>query len=377
MKALLLAPMGSVHRRFNTANIDALKSLGYEVHLAANFEVGDGTEKQNSEYVEQCRKKRIITHSIAYERHSLRCCINKRAETRKLLQEECFDIVHAHTETGGFILRIAGKPYKKSKYVYTPHGMSFYKGSSIKSQLVYRPLEHWICSMMDSNIAINQEEYAVLQRWTPQTAVFVHGIGLDLERFQQVDNGCRNTIRQELKIPKFAKVVMSTGELDDNKNHQVIIRAISSMKRDDVYYIICGVGPNKEKLEKIASECGLGNRVKLLGYRRDIPEILCASDIFAFPSFHEGLPVSLMEAMAAGLPVVCSRIRGNVDLVQEGKSGFTANPSEAEAFAGEIEKVLNNDADLNSMGNWNKAYVESYSYQNVLRELENKYRRLR
>lgn len=374
MKTLLLAPMGSVHRRFNKANIEALKSLGYEVHLAANFEVGDGTEKQNGEYVEQCKKEGIIIHSIAYERHSLKGCINKRAETRKLLSDEKFDIVHAHTETGGFILRIAGKPYKKSKYVYTPHGMSFYKGSSAKSQLVYRPLEYWICSMMDANIAINQEEYFVLQNWNTTSAKYVHGIGLDLNRFREVDDGCRKCIRNEFGIPQDAKLVMSIGELDDNKNHQIIIKAIEKLKRDDVYYVICGVGPNRDKLEQLAQQLGLGKKVVLAGYRRDIPEILHASDIFAFPSFHEGLPVSLMEAMAAGLPVVCSKIRGNVDLIEEGKGGYMCDPSSAEDFSNALNNLINNNFIYTEMAKTNQNKSEYYSLMNVLNELVGLYR---
>lgn len=374
MKALLLAPMGSIHRRFNKANIDALKSLGYVVHLAANFEVGDGTEKQNVEYVEQCEKEGIVTHSIAYERRSLKGCINKREETIKLLADEKFDIVHAHTETGGFILRIAGKPYKKSKYVYTPHGMSFYKGSSVKSQLVYRPLEHWICSMMDANIAINQEEYFVLQKWNAESAKYVHGIGLDLNRFRDVNKDCRKCIRNEFGIPQDAKLIMSIGELDDNKNHQIIIKAIEKLKRDDVYYVICGVGPNRDKLEQLSQQLGLGKKVVLAGYRRDIPEILHASDIFAFPSFHEGLPVSLMEAMTAGLPVVCSKIRGNVDLIEEGKGGYLCDPSSSEDFSNALNNLIYNNFTYTKMVKTNQNKSEYYSLMNVLNELVSLYR---
>lgn len=374
MKALLLAPMGSVHRRFNRANIEALRTLGYEVHLVANFEVGDGTEKQNGEYTEWCAKEGIITHSIAYERHSLKGSLSKTAETRELLKKENFELIHAHTETGGLILRLAGKPYKNSRYIYTPHGMSFYKGSSLKSQMIYRPIERWICSGMDVNIAINREEFSVLKKWNTESAVFVHGIGLDLERFRSVESDYSEKIRDELNIPVDAKVIMSVGELDDNKNHQIVIRALALLKRDNVYYIICGVGPNKEKLEKLAGTLGIADRVVLAGYRKDIPEILHISDIFAFPSFHEGLPVSLMEAMAAGVPVICSKIRGNVDLMKDGCGGFMSDPSDAVSFSRAIDKLVNAQDGGKNMSNWNIARSEDYSYQNVFNELSNIYR---
>ena len=373
MKALLLAPMGSVHRRFNRANIEALQFLGYEVHLVANFEVGDGTEKQNREYIEQCAKEGIITHSIAYERHSLKGSLSKTAETRELLKKNHFDIVHAHTETGGLILRLAGRPYKDSNYIYTPHGMSFYKGSSFKSQVLYRPIERWICSGMDMNIAINQEEYSILKKWNTRSAAFVHGVGLDLKRFHEVKPSCSRKIRTEFNIPSDAKVIVSIGELDDNKNHKTVIQALASMNRNDVYYIICGIGPNKSELEKLISQYGLGNRIILAGYRRDIPEILSATDIFVFPSYHEGLPVSLMEAMASRLPVVCSNIRGNVDLISD-KGGFLCLPDDVNHFKDSIQKILSSDDLGAGFSKQNASEIHKYEYENVFKELYNLYR---
>ena len=370
MKALLLAPMGSVHRRFNKANIDVLTALGYEVHLAANFDIGDGTEKQNGEYVEQCTKKGIIIHSIAYERHSLLRNLSKIRETKKLLTLEQFDIVHAHTETGGLILRLAGKPYKHSIYVYTAHGMSFYIGSSFKSQMVYRPIERWICFGMNINIAINQEEYTILKKWNPHTANYVHGIGLDLERFHMMDAKCRERVRREFGIPTDVKVVLSVGELDDNKNHQVVIQALGSMARNDVYYIICGVGPKKTYLEKLVKHYGLEKQVVFAGYRKDIPAILHASDIFAFPSYPEGLPVSLMEAMAAQLPVVCSRIRGNVDLIQDGAGGYMCLPENVAEFTAALDRMLSKVFDYSDMAIWNYKRSYNYSYDYVKAELQ-------
>ena len=224
MKALLLAPMGSVHRRFNSANIQALQELGFQVHLLANFEQGEGTEHQNLEYKAKCEESGIIVHSLPYERHSLMRSFSLARATRKMIINEGFDLVHAHTETGGLILRLAGHR-KVTRYLYTPHGMSFYKGSSVKSQLLYRPIEKWICGGMDGNIAINHEEFELLKKWNCQTALFVHGIGLNTERFHDKRKK-RESIRKELQIPIEAKVVLSIGELDDNKNHIAVIEAI-------------------------------------------------------------------------------------------------------------------------------------------------------
>ena len=365
MKALLLAPMASVHRRFNAANIQALQELGYQVHLLANFEQGEGTEHQNPEYKTKCEESGIIVHSLPYARHSLASSFSQARETRKIIDEECFDLVHAHTETGGLILRLAGRR-KETRYLYTPHGMSFYKGSSIKSQLLYRPIEKWICSGMDGNIAINREEYALLEKWNSRTAFFVHGIGLNTERFHDKHES-RESIRKEFQIPVDAKVVLSIGELDDNKNHIAVIEAIKSIP--EVYYVICGVGPNREKLEK----AGLGNRLILAGYRKDIPEIIGACDVFAFPSFHEGLPVSLMEAMAGGLPVICSEIRGNVDLIKDGLNGFLLRPNDVDGWKDRLQKLLRDERLRDEYAEKALTVIDDYSNRVVVNELTQLY----
>ena len=366
-KAMLLAPMASVHRRFNTTNIKALRDLGYEIHLVANFEVGDGPEIQNSQYAETCREQGLVVHSIPFQRHSF---LKNRPYVKQLatlIKNGGYSIVHAHTETGGLILRLAGRT-PGVKYFYTPHGMSFYKGSSLISQFVYRPLERWICSGMDMNIAINQEELVVLRSWDSNTATLVHGIGLDIRKFQNTFSS-RSDSRRKLDIPADALVVMSVGELDWNKNHKVVIEALAQIKRPNVYYVICGVGPLKDDLEAKVHEVGLEKQVKLLGYRKDIPDLLHASDVFAFPSFHEGLPVALMEAMAAGVPSICSEIRGCTDLVENQKNGFLASPASLKQWSNALNKLLDSQKMRSEVSQAAKHVIASYSFDAVQNEL--------
>ncbi len=372
-KALLFAPMGSVHRRFNASNMEALKNLGCEVHLLANFERGDGTEQQNPEYAESCRQKGVTVHSLPFVRASLKSNLNLVPQIRSLLQREGYDLIHAHTETGGLLLRLSMGAAKGARFIYTPHGMSFYKGSSWKSQLLYRPIERWICKAMDANLAMNGEEYEVLRQWNSRTACFVHGIGLDMERTQTV-TATRSTVRSELGIPHGARMIVSVGELDDNKNHAVVIRALGELKCDDLFYVICGVGPRHNELLRHAEEAGLRDKVILAGYRRDIPDVLHASELFIFPSFHEGLPVALMESMAAGLPIICSRIRGNVDLIQDGVNGYLFAPESASELKSRISQMLSDEKTMKKMGVQNECDAHAYSYHIVVRELEAVYK---
>ncbi|WP_455642989.1 glycosyltransferase [Parabacteroides sp.] len=374
MKALMLAPMGSVHRRFNKANIDALLSLGYEVELCANFENGEGPEIQNQKYEEWCVANGIKTHSIPFARHSLIGSLKCLPQLKELLKREQYDIVHTHTETGGLLLKLAHSVKGKSWFFYTPHGMSFWKGSSLKSQLVYKPLERWICSGMDMNLGMNMEEVNNLKRWNKRTATYVHGIGLNVVRMQSPVRS-QEEVRKEFSLRRNDKFVVSIGELDDNKNHITVIRALAKIGHKDFKYVVCGVGPNKKILLSEAANLGLKNNVVLAGYRLDIPDILNAADIFVFPSFHEGMPVSALEAMACGLPVICSEIRGNVDIIKDGDNGYLFIPTDVDTLSLKLSFLMDDGQKRESMGQKNKNIVKVFSLEAVTEELKRLYSR--
>lgn len=113
-------------------------------------------------------------------------------------------------------------------------------------------------------------------------------------------------------------MVLSVGEVNKNKNHKVGIEALAKLRDKNTYYVICGRGPLMEVHKELAQSLGVSDRVVLTGYRTDGADFYKMADVFLFPSFREGLPVAVMEAMASGLPVVATRIRGSSDLVQQG-----------------------------------------------------------
>lgn len=368
----MLAPMGSVHRRFNKANIEALQALGFEVELCANFENGDGPEIHNQRFVNECKENGIATHSIPFARHSLSGSLKCLPKLKRLLVNGPYEIVHAHTETGGLLLKLAQNVKGDSKFFYTPHGMSFWKGSNMKTQLVYRPLERWICSGMDMNLGMNKEEVECLEHWNKRSATYVHGIGLDMKRMQ-THISSREIIREEFGLSKADIFVVSIGELNDNKNHITVIRALAKLCRKDFKYVICGVGPNKDMLLAEAESLGLKDNVALAGYRSDIADILNAADIFVFPSFHEGLPVSALEAMACGLPIVCSEIRGNVDIVTDSENGYLFQPSDVNVLSEKLERLMDDEEMRNMMGMKNNVVVRDFSIDSVTEELKRIY----
>lgn len=143
-------------------------------------------------------------------------------------------------------------------------------------------------------------------------------------------------------MPIDAKLLFSVGELNKNKNHEAVIRALAELRDENVHYAIAGAGELQSYLGKLSEALGIGGRVHLLGYREDVGDLYKIADIFVLPSLREGLNVSLMEAMASGLPVICARIRGNVDLIEDISGGILCAKNRTDEYEETISRVLIN-----------------------------------
>lgn len=287
-------------------------------------------------------------------------------QLKKLAEKNQYDIIHCHTPVAAMCTRIACRKARKqgTKVFYTAHGFHFYKGAPLKNWLLYYPIEK-ICSYWtDVLITINKEDYALAQKKMKAKRIeYVPGVGIDLEKINSevVDNSAK---RQELEIPKDGMLLLSVGELNENKNYETTIRAIADIK--GVYYMIAGKGSLQRHLEDVIKECDVTERVKLLGFRQDIVELYQAADAFIFPSFREGLSVALMEAMASRLPVACSAIRGNTDLIDE-NGGIVFDPHNVEECKNAILRLLKSD--MKKMGDYNREKVKKFSIEIVNKKM--------
>ena len=158
---------------------------------------------------------------------------------------------------------------------------------------------------------------------------------------------------------------ISVGELNENKNQSVIIQAMEMLKEYNIHYLLCGQGTMKEELIELAAELHIQEQVHFLGFRNDVSELYRCSDIFVFPSKREGLSVALMEAMACGLPVICSKIRGNVDLIENRKGGYLVEENDAEAYAKAIEILLQKKESAKEMGLWNYQKIKKFDVEYI------------
>ena len=345
-KALMVAHVAYAIEMFNMSNIRLLISMGYEVQVACNF---DDRSSLSDEKVALLKDKLtalgVKFHNIPFKRMPLKPQnLKAYSQLKTLIDIEKFDLIHCHTPVGGIITRlaaIASRRKNRTRVIYTAHGFHFFKGAPLVNWLIYFTAEKFCSYFTDTVITINKEDYHNAEtKLNAKKVYYVPGVGVDTDFFAGTA-GKRDELLKEISADKDSIVLLSVGELSDRKNHGVSIKALSEIENKNVHLIIAGTGEKREEFLSLAKELGVDSRVHLLGFRTDIAELLKSADIFLFPSIQEGLPVALMEAMACGLPVICSEIRGNTDLIDE-TCGVLCSATDANAFKTAIEKLINN-----------------------------------
>ena len=425
-RVLFIATVTEHINAFHLPYLKWFKAQGWETHVATR---GDGD-------ILYCDKK----HNLSIERSPFRLGnLKTYFELKSILRKEKFDIIHGHTPMGGMLARFCGSKYRqksifetennisadsaKSPYtriIYTAHGFHFYKEASLINWFLYYPIEKFLSRYTDDLITINHEDYGLAKRKMKAKHVhYVPGVGVNTNKFLsfgdlQSANDDMNAIslpsqlrvskRKEFGIPEDATVLISVGELNKNKNHGVVIKALAQLKNNDfdnndehchsesqvnnnnntdnLYYVICGSGTLHNDLRTLAQKLHIQDRVLFLGQRDDIAELLNMSDIFIFPSLREGLPVSLMEAMASGLPCIASSIRGNVDLIAHEKGGLlikteksstATNSNPVSGYANAIKSLIDDESLRKRLGKHNQDVVKQFDINVVMKQMQEIY----
>lgn len=328
---------GRIMNNFAISAILAAKELGIDFTLANNMSMAEP-----GHFEKVCEQYGINMIHIDFDRNPLgKSNLLARKQLLELMEKEKYDIVHCNTPSGGMVGRIAATQMKIPKVIYMAHGFHFWKGAPLKNWLLYYPVERILAHLTDRLITINHEDYACAKHFHYKKggrAEYVPGVGIVTKRFER-DEKVRAEMRNTLGIKDNETVILSVGEINPNKNHKIVIKALAKLGRKDIRYVACGVGALMEENQQLAKSLGIEDQVMFVGYRTDIDKFYQAADIFVVSSFREGLPVAPMEAMSAGLPCVASRIRGNVDLFDGGQLMF--DPRDVDSLC----KALNNAMD--------------------------------
>lgn len=351
---------------FGTA-LRAAKRLGMDFYVVANR---SASTKEQIEVDEKEYGVHLLHADISRSPLSL-SNIKAYKQICEIIRKYDINYIHCNTPVGGVLGRLAGKKCKVKKVLYQAHGFHFYKGAPKKNGLIYYTIEKLLARFTDCIVTMNAEDNAAAKRFKCRNngpVYNVHGVGIDLSMYEGLEQH-RESKRQELGFIKSDIVLISMGDLVVRKNYKVALEAIAKCNNSKLQYLVCGRGEELDNLKTLAKELNIEKQIHFLGYRTDVKELLSAADVFLFSTLQEGMPRSMMEAMAVGLPCIASKIRGNVDLLEDGKGGFLCDPYDSDVFAKAINKLINNKEMLSQMSKWNLEEIKKYDISVIEKEI--------
>lgn len=303
------------------------------------------------------------------------------------------DIVHTHAAKPGAIGRMAAHQLKVPVIVHTYHGHVFHSYfNSAKTNLILRA-ERFLAKRSSAIIAISatqQKELVEDFKIAPIEKFRIIPLGLDLDKFSQDYTAKRKQFRDEFNMADDVIAIAIIGRLVPVKNHTLFLEGLQHVLNNTsrkVKAFIVGDGETRTALELKAKELGIlftGEKdtdhphpLIFTSWRSDVDVINAGADIIALTSFNEGTPVSLIEAQAAGNPIVSTSVGGISDVVLEGRSGLLSPLSDNQQFCTNLLELVNNDELRNSLSQQGNAFVkEQFSYQRLMKDMSQLYNEL-
>lgn len=293
------------------------------------------------------------------------------ASLRSVVREHRIDVVHAHSPQPASMARPALRLGRhRPRLVYTEHNTwDCYGRATRLANLATYPLD-------DAQFAVSAAAAASPPaRLGARVEVLTHGIDLEDVGAHRVN---RERVRDELGVAATTAVIITVANLRIEKGHDVLFAAARRVldRHDDVVFLCVGQGPLESELRAAHERLGLGDRVRLLGFRSNVADLMAASDIFCLASRQEGLPVAYMEATALGLPAVVTAVGGLPDVVSDGIDGRLVPPGQPEQLAQALDELIGDPEARRHMGTQALASATRFDAAVAIRRQEQVYREL-
>jgi glycosyltransferase involved in cell wall biosynthesis len=293
----------------------------------------------------------------------------------RLLREiraEKFDLVHSHLFWANLCARAAARWAPVRGVINSHHGTDGWL------KLSHRLLEQGTAALADRQVACSEavRSFAIDRFKYPARKIVTIPNGIPIERF--ADRSARSRMRLELKLEARQFAIGSVGRLDEPvKGYAVLLEALAKLagRHPNLVCLLCGDGAARADLEEQVRLRGLENRVRFLGERRDVPAVLQAMDLYVQPSLLEGFGLSVLEAMATGLPVLATRTGGLPEVVQEGVTGDLVPPADARRLAEAMDSLLRDPARCRAYGSAGEARARrEFPLERMIRSWSELYR---
>jgi glycosyltransferase involved in cell wall biosynthesis len=305
----------------------------------ARFAVSVATPRASAVWAGLAGREDVALHALETRREPGRADLRAVARLVPLVRRA--DVVHAHSSKAGFLARLAAAlAGRRSRCVFTPHAWSFWAAGGREAALYLR-LERLAAHWCRAIVAVSDAERA---------AGVAAGVGRP-EQYRVIPNGVDLARFAATPSPVPGRVLM-LGRLARQKRPELALCALARVRQrvPEAHLLLAGGGPLRPEVERLVGELGLGDAVQFLGDRRDVPELLREASCLLLASDWEACPYSVLEAMAAGVPVVATAVGGVPELVRNGETGLLAAAGDEAALARALEAVLGNAERASALG---------------------------
>ena len=336
---------------------------GCEVHAAAGGEpcALEGV----SRFIPLPLEKRMFSPRNVFAAHQLRA----------LLRREDYALVSLHTSLAAFFARLALRPAWKGRPVVmnTVHGYLFDDATPLLKRQLLLSAERLTAPVTDWLLTMNRQDDDIAQHYAlGKDICFTHGMGIDTTHFTPPDEARKAQLRTQLGLDPNALILVYAAEFSGRKNQSMLIQAMPRLPENTVL-VLPGCGDRLEECRALAETLGVASRVRFPGFVQDMKDYYQAADLCVSSSRSEGLPFNIMEAMACGLPVIASDVKGHQDLVHPDVTGLLYPFGDADAFSGAVHQ-LDDPQRRRQMGRAARQAILPFDIQPVFEELTTLYR---
>lgn len=348
------------------------RARGWRVDAMANGVSGDA----------DCVKAFDCVWDVPWSRNPLhpRNFLAAPKRVREIVVREGYDLVHVHTPVASFVARLALRSLRKTgkpRVIYTAHGFHFYEGGPIIKGTLYRKLEQMAGRWTDELVVINREdERAALRHGiVPRERLhYMPGIGVDTRFYSAAAIPAAEVarVRREMGLTANDRVLLVVAELIPRKRPFDALAAFALLGHANAHLAFAGPGPLLETLQREVGRLGIGKRVHVLGYRKDIHVLIQAATAMILCSAQEGLPRSVMESMCQAVPVIGTQIRGTTDLLTDGR-GLLVPVGDVRRLADAMAWILDHPTEARALGERGRDAMAAYDISNIVRLHEDLY----
>jgi glycosyltransferase EpsD len=364
MPKILFISTIAVFSRFNIPFIQWFKQQGWQVDYASDgeFDIPDA----DNEFAINIRRN-------PYDFKNIRAYFQL-----KNILKNGYNIVHCHTPMGGVLGRLVVKNMRtKPAVIYTAHGFHFYKGAPLLNWILYYPIEKYFARFTDAIITINEEDYFRAQKKLGRCGAIykIDGVGIDPQRFYRTNIERKLNLRKRYGFKHDNFLLIYVAELNKNKNHIFLLRQVKNIvkKIPNIKILFIG-GDTCPAAKNFIKQNNLESFVFCLGYKNDVENYYALSDVCFSSSIREGLGLNIIEGMATGLPIVCSKNRGHNSLITHNHNGLLFDLHDPNQMTAYIFELYSNNSLREYYSNNNLIDSKKYFISHAIDKMANIYR---